>query len=1337
MFYMVIKLRLLFLFILSFVYHLCVFSQNITFKHLTIKEELSHYSVMALYQDERELVWMGTRNGVSVYDGNEMTIYRHDANDPHSIQSNLIKDIVGDKMGHIYFLTIRGISTYNIEKESFSDLTAGNICAIHYNDSILYLAKSNEISIYKNNQFAPFYRLPSNNSNISSLYVSGDSIFIGTEENGLYVWSDKHKKLSHLIQQGRISKIIQDKQGKFWIGTWNNGLYIIENNKIKNYRHHTSDNHSICADFVRTFCEDQQGNMWIGTFRGLSKYQPESDDFVNFKEQSNTPSGMTHASIWSMICDHQGTLWFGTYFGGVNYFNPSRNIIQYHLPQEIGNNESVIGAMTEDNNRNLWICTEGNGLYQFNRNSGKILHYKQNQKGNSISHNNLKSILYDSKRNVMWIGTHLGGLNKLNLNTKTFTHYSINKDKELAHNSDIICDIILHKENLYLATHDGIYKFDINKEEFTPMFKDKRYEKTINFALDLQMNGDSLLWIAGAEEGAFVYHFANDKLELFKHFKEKGSISSNGINCLYEDKKHRIWLGTAENGIDCYNKNDNSFENYNETNSHLLSNCIYGIYEIDNDKFIILTDNGFCYFDAISKSSRNFKANSNLPLTAINQKSIYQTHDGELFIGGVDGMISFHPEDLNFERPYYHIFPYKLFVNDQEIKVNDPTGILNQSLSMTNKITLDHTQTMISIVYATTNYNSLDKEDIVYKLDNFSDEWTTLRNGKMITYTNLNPGEYTLLIKPLHETNIYSELKIIILPPWYKTLWAYLCYLLTASFLLYIIIRTYKRRVQLQTALEYERKHTEDIEILNQHKLRFFTNISHEIRTPLTLITSQIELLLQIKTFVPAIYNRLLNIYKSSNQLQNLIIELLDFRKQEQGHMKIKTTENNIVDFLHENYLLFKEYADSKHIDLCFNTSDKEIIVWYDTKQMQKVINNLLSNALKHTPEEGKIELSVLQDNDTAIIKVKDTGYGIPEYEINQIFNRFYQVSHSWASTDVGTGIGLALTKGIIELHHGKIDVESKENEGCIFTIILPLGKSHLKPDEITNEQHTIITDLSVKDHDLTPIKSNELFLRNKEDKPYTVLIVEDDSLLRELLTDIFSTYYSVISASNGEEALSMIDKNQPDIVVTDVLMPGISGIDLCKTLKADINTCHIPVVMLTACTTLEHKLEGLQTGADDYITKPFEINILLARCRNLINNRIVLQEKFSKQPETSPQILANNQLDKEFMDKVTMIIEKHIDNPNFSVNLFAQEMCIARTKLFIKLRGITGKTPNEFILTIRLKKAASYLINQPEMSIAEISEKTGFNSPRYFSKCFKNAYSMAPQTYRKTGNNE
>lgn len=451
--------------------------------------------------------------------------------------------------------------------------------------------------------------------------------------------------------------------------------------------------------------------------------------------------------------------------------------------------------------------------------------------------------------------------------------------------------------------------------------------------------------------------------------------------------------------------------------------------------------------------------------------------------------------------------------------------------------------------------------------------------------------------------------------------------------------------------------------------------------------------------------------------------------------MKIKVSRHNLVSFLYENYLLFLEYASSKKINFNFKKETEEIEVWYDQKQMQKVINNLLSNALKHTKEEDTISIGVKKQNGQVIIEIQDTGTGIDATEIDKIFDRFYQTEQLDSLTiGAGTGIGLALTKGIVELHHGTISVESEIGKGSSFIITLKLGNEHFKPEqislkeEIVQQQEPLQTGTSAMLAEAA--LDNEVL--NSPPSDAKMLIVEDDASIREMLADIFRTFYQVITASDGVEALALIEKEMPNIVLSDVVMPRMSGTELCKQIKSEFNTCHIPVVLLTARTAVEHTLEGLRIGADDYITKPFNINILVSRCNNLVNSRIQLQEKFTKQPQAYAQILATNPMDKEMLDRAMEIIEKHLDDSEFNVNTFAREMGIARTNLFSKLKAVTGQTPNDFILTIRLKKGALLLRNNPELNITEISDRVGFSSSRYFSKCFKDVYHVSPMGYRK-----
>ena len=548
----------------------------------------------------------------------------------------------------------------------------------------------------------------------------------------------------------------------------------------------------------------------------------------------------------------------------------------------------------------------------------------------------------------------------------------------------------------------------------------------------------------------------------------------------------------------------------------------------------------------------------------------------------------------------------------------------------------------------------------------------------------------------------------------------------------------YHNRIKLQESLKYERQHTHDVEELNQSKLRFFTNVSHEFRTPLTLIIGQMETLLQGKLLSPPVYQKFFSVYKNSIQLKELISELLDFRKQEQGYMKMKVCENDIASFLFENYLLFKEYADTKGIQMIFEKPDQPVSLWYNTKQMQKVINNILSNALKYTSCGGVVTLSVCEDGDDVLMEIADNGCGIDAQEIDKIFDRFYQSNPSDSGT--GTGVGLALTKSIVELHGGTIKASGAKGEGMTFTIRLKRGKEHFLPEQLEEETSDVtdgyLQDYNTEEMPLPLLLDDDMAVEGEiiqeKENDLRMLVVEDNKQLRELLVQIFAPFYSVVSAEDGEEGLEKVKAETFNIIISDIVMPKLSGIDLCKEIKNNMETCHIPVILLTARMGVEHNLEGLRIGADDYITKPFNVPILISRCNNIVKNRLMLQEKFSKQPFVGPQVLASNPLDKEFLDEVIEIIEKHLSDSKFNVDVLVSEMLIGRTRLFHKLKAITGQTPSDFISNIRLKKAAFWLKNNPEFNISEIAYRTGYTSARYFSKSFKEKYGLIPSEYRK-----
>ena len=1318
--------------------------QNITFNHLTTDDGLSQFSVNSLYIDGNGAIWIGTREGLNRYDGNDIQTYKLRKNDPNSLFCNTVLRLTGNRKGIIYLLCTEGVAEFNLATQKFRTLLQGNISSIYYNDG-LFIGKKNEIYRYneQTGNFDLYYQLANKNLEIFCMHIDKGQFWMGTTSDGVYRLNLENKELTHPILKGNITSIYQDNEGQLWIGSWEEGLFQVKaNGEIVNFRYDPDNTHSLSSNFVRACCEDNLGNIWIGTFNGLNRYDKSTGLFQNHTATDTQTDGLTNSSIWCIVKDNQGTLWMGTYFGGVNYFNPEYEIYTRYIYSPVEKNglsNPVVGRSIEDKDGNLWIGTEGGGLNYYNRRTREFKWFRPNDGANSISHNNIKALYYDAAKEIIWIGTHLGGLNKLDIRTNRFTHYRMEANNPETLPSDIVRDITPYQNYLIIATQNGVCLFDPENGKCQQLFQDSKEGKRIKMVADAVFDSHGTLWIAATGEGVFSYRFDTRELVNYRHDPANiHSISNNNINNITEDSKGNLWFATSGSGLDLYRPASNDFENFDQRNG-LSSDCIYETQESPSShKLLLITNEGFSIFDYPNKQFQNYSTENGFPLTAVNENALCVTRDGEIFLGGTQGMISFHEMELNFTPKPYQISLSRLIVNGTEIQVGDDTNILQQSLFHTREITLNANQSMFSIEFATSNYVAANKDDIIYKLEGFSNDWNSTRGLNTITYTNLNAGTYNLIIKPAGKDESLCpqvHLTIHVLPPYYKTPLAYIIYLIIIGTLLWYLVRTYKSRIKLRESLKYEQKHIQDVEALNQSKLRFFTNISHEFRTPLTLIVAQVETLLQLQNFTPSIYNKVLSIYKNSIQLRELITELLDFRKQEQGHMKIKVSPHNIVNFLYENYLLFMEYASTKQISFNFEKEADSLEVWYDQKQMQKVINNLLSNAIKHTQAEDTITLSIKTEGNNAVIRVTDTGSGIDAKEVDKIFDRFYQIEQldSTDASKTGTGIGLALTKGIVELHHGTIHVESQLGKGTSFIVTLQLGNAQFNEEQINKNTDSVQQIEAPKPENDALLKAElEENAPNKRLPDAKILIVEDNASIREMLANIFSPFYEVLTAADGEEGLALVNSEMPTIVVSDVVMPKMSGTELCKLIKSDFNTCHIPVVLLTARTAIEQNIEGLRIGADDYITKPFNTNLLISRCNNLVNSRILLQEKFSKQPQAFAQMLATNPIDKDILDRAMTIIENHLDDTEFNVNVFAREMAMARTNLFTKLKAITGQTPNDFILTIRLKKGAFMLRNNPELNITEISDKIGFSSSRYFSKCFKDIYHVSPLAYRK-----
>lgn len=1316
-------------------------AQHVAFSHLTTDNGLSQFSVNALWRDERGFVWIGTREGLNRYNSNGIKTFKQRKGDPTSLFCNTVLRITGDGDGSLFLLCSEGVARFDIRRDRFHTLLRGAVSAICYDEGLLVARGTSILRCdAESGELTDLYTLPEEVRGQITCLVrdSGGTLWIGTDRSGLYgLHADG--TLEHPFGSSNITSIYEDSARGLWVGTWEEGYYHRPGGGDM-WLNRRSAPGGLLSDFVRCFVEDDSGDVWIGTFLGLNRLDRRSGRMAAYVADGSA-EGLTHSSIWCLMKDHQGTIWAGTYFGGVNYFNPELEIYtRYKASDRPGEGLSspVVGKMIEDGEHNLWICTEGSGVNVLDRRTGRFRWYRHKPGGNSISHDNVKAIRYDPRRRAMWIGTHLGGLNRLDLATGRFTHYRHAAGDTATLPSDIVRDVVLYGDSLVIATQEGVCLFDPATGRARQLFRDTAEGRRIRAVASLLFDDRGTLWIAATGEGLYAYRFDTGTLVSYRHDPDDPrSLSGNNVNSIVQDRAGNLWIATSGTGLDRYRYETDDFENFDAAHNGLSSDCIYDIRDSGTGKLLVITNEGFSRFDYATHRFDNHTLSNGFPLTAINENAICLTHDGRLFLGGTQGMVAFDPEALDFQTKPYRIIPSRLIVDGEPVAAGDQTGILQNALCHTDRIRLKARYSVFTVEFATTNFLPANREELVYRLEGFSDSWTPTRGQAEITYTNLNPGRYTLVVRSARETGPdtpEARLGIEVLPPFYRSAWAWLLYLVTAGGILWALVRAYRSRIRLQESLRYEQQHIRDVEALNQSKLRFFTNISHEFRTPLTLILGQVEMLMQVQSFTPTVYNKVLRIYKNALQLKELIGELLDFRKQEQGHMKIRVSEQDLVAFLCENYLLFREYADFRHVRLAFERGEESLAVWFDRAQMQKVVNNLLSNALKHTPAEGSITLWVRSEAGRALFGVTDTGRGIAAADLDRIFDRFYQVADS--GQPQGTGIGLALSKGIVELHRGTLTAASRPGEGSTFTVSLPLGRAAFAEEQIAAEH----PDTETQGEESAPPESAFACERQEMDEGVwrrirgaRMLIVEDNEPLREMLVRLCEPYYEVSTAADGEEAWEKILSEEPQIVLSDVVMPRLTGTELCRRIKEEIATCHIPVVLLTALTAPEHTMEGLRTGADDYIAKPFNTALLLSRCNNLVNSRIVLREKFSRQPGRSARMLATNPKDQQLIERATAIIERHLDDPEFSVGVFSREMGMARTNLFSKLKAITGSTPNEFISTIRLKAAAAMLAENPELNVSDIADRTGFSSAHYFSKCFKAQFKLSPLSYRRS----
>lgn len=1323
--------------------------EQITFSYISINEGLSQSTVFSIDQDKRGNMWFATYDGVNKYDGYAFTVYQHNEDDPNSIANDISRIVKTDSQGRVWIGTRDGLSRYDEEKDIFQNffyekkgkhLQVNGIEEISPEQLLISTPEGLIMFDIKESKFIDdSFSTAMHKTIASTLYRQGDLIYIGTPTDGLYNYSITQKtfeKVIPILGTKQIQAILQQSPTRIWVATEGAGLFLInpKTKEIKNYLHSPSNPKSISSNYIRSLAMDSQNRLWIGTFNDLNIYHEGTDSFASYSSNPVENGSLSQRSVRSIFMDSQGGMWLGTYFGGLNYYHPIRNRFKNirNIPYKNSLSDNVVSCIVEDKDKNLWIGTNDGGLNLYNPITQRFTSYtlQEDENARGIGSNNIKAVYVDEKKSLVYIGTHAGGLSILHRNSGQVENFN-QRNSQLV-NENVYAILPDGEGNLWLGTLSALVRFNPEQRSFTTIEKEKDGTPVVSKQITtLFRDSHKRLWIGG-EEGLSV--FKQEGLDIQKaSILPVSNVTKLFTNCIYEASNGIIWVGTRE-GFYCFNEKDKQIKRYNTTNG-LPNNVVYGILEDSFGRLWLSTNRGISCFNPETEKFRNFTESDGLQSNQFNTASYCRTSVGQMYFGGINGITTFRPE-LLLDNPYTPpVVITKLQLFNKVVRPDDETGILTKNISETKSITLKSWQTAFSIEFVVSNYISGQHNTFAYKLEGYDKEWYYLTDSRTVSYSNLPQGTYQFLVKAANSDGkwnpIPTALEIIVLPIWYKTWWALLIFFATFAGFITFVFRFFWMRKSMEAQLEIERRDKEHQEEINQMKMRFFINISHELRTPLTLILTPLQEIIN-KISDRWTRNQLEYIQRNANRLLHLVNQLMDYRRAELGVFELKAKKGNAHQLIQDNFLFYDKLARHKKITYTLHSEleDKEVL--FDANYLELIVNNLLSNAFKYTESGQSITVTLKEENGWLLLQVSDTGIGIPINKQGKIFERFYQIE----SEHVGSGIGLSLVQRLIELHHGRIELDSEENKGSTFSVYLPQDLSVYKPSELAsndeqNEEEQVYSTNSKAMYFIDTEKVENESVESGDKKRGTILIIEDNNEIRRYLSNGLADLFNTLEAGNGEEALEKLKDNEVDVIVTDVMMPVMDGIKLCKNVKQNIRTCHIPVIILSAKTDIKDQMEGLQMGADDYIPKPFSLAILTTKIQNMMRTRRRMLDKYAKSLEVEPEKITFNAMDEALLKRAMTIVEKNMDNIEFSTDEFAREMNMSRSNLHLKLKAITGESTIDFIRKIRFNEAAK-LLKDGRYTVAEVSTMVGFNTPSYFATSFKKYFGCLPTEYIK-----
>lgn len=1341
-------------------------AQQIHFRHLTIDNGLSQNAVLTITQDSHGYMWFGTKDGLNRYDGYSFKIFQNDPGDTTTISSNFITATFADQKGRLWIGNLNGdLNIFNEASGTFTRVNeldnSSQITTIAEDSSGSIWLGTGQNGIFRVNHNAHYdnfsfdhYRALNHSGSIASNLISTvfvdreGTLWVGNSE-GLNKFDKKNNSFSFykittknpaalpFPADNAVTAISQLTTDQLLLGTPSGLAEFSINKGTFNFYPHHFDLYRFGWGRITDIEYDHAGIIWLATPGELMLFNYKTKTYRYVTNDPVDPTTISYNSVSSLRCDRSGIMWLGTPGAGINIYDPKANRFAL-LQRKSETNSRVTGfsisSICEDNNGDVWIGSDV--VYRWKRKTGELISYEtSSDRPDDFGNTRAWSIVKDND-GILWFAS-----------TQGLFSYDVKKEKSRQYSYSPGRINGLPQKDVYGLFVDDSGNVWAVTENYFSRLTDRENGIFNNYRYNMMATNNAVLrpfiyqdrsggfWI-GSDLGLIYFDVKSGKFNKYvSNPSDSTSISNNYIKSICPDPRNPeryLWIGTSGGGLNKFDKVSDKFSFYTKKDG-LPNNVIYGILSDSKGRLWMSTNHGLSVFNPATEKFRNFDVLDGLQSNEFNTGAFYKSDSGELFFGGINGLNYFYPQDIKNNDFIPGIVITSCEVLNESGNEGNQSELINSPEGLA-EITLPYVKNNIRFEFAALDYSAPEKNKYMYILENFNDNWISAGTKHSASFTNLPPGHYVFRVKGSNNDGVWNEkgtmVNLIILPPWWRTWWAYTIYGLLLFSGLYFLRRYELNRIHLKNQLKMEKVESDSLRHLDQIKTRFFANISHEFRTPLTLILGQVESVLSSEISMKA-KSKLHIANRNARRLLTLINQLLDISKIEAGSMQLKAEQHNIVSFLKSLFYSFESLADTKQITLKFESDLVNIPVIFEPDKMEKVFYNLFSNAFKFTPPGGTITVKAYISGSSAVMSIKDTGAGIPANRVNKIFDRFYQLDNSSTREHEGTGIGLALTKELIELHKGTIEVISGEGEGAEFIVMLPLGDLNTrKPGTEAVASNDVFDDINMESaeevKDEISIKKDGNVNRGE-----IILIVEDNTDVRNYIKEQLETEFTIIDARNGEAGIAKARGIIPDLIITDIMMPKMDGYRFSSEIRKDERTSHIPIIMLTAKAGLDDKIEGLETGVDAYLTKPFSTRELKVIVRNLIQQRRELRKRFSSATIIKPSDVSTISTDQIFLQKTISIVEKHFDDEQFGVELLASEAGMSVSQINRKLKALIDQPAGQLIRSLRLQRAAD-MLKQDSGTIAEICYQVGFSDQSYFSRAFKKQFGCSPSDYKK-----